>query len=51
MQMKGKLLYQRLIYILIFGMKQVPLAGQVIEFVKGWRDIEGICRKNKNYCN
>jgi hypothetical protein len=47
MQMKGKLLYQRLIYILIFGMKQVPLAGQVIEFVKGWRDIEGKLQKEQ----
>lgn len=45
--MKGKLLYQRLIYILIFGMKQVPLAGQVIEFVKGWRDIEGHLQKEQ----
>jgi len=47
MSMKGKLLYQRLIYILIFGMKQVPLAGQVVEFVKGWRDIEGKLQKEQ----
>lgn len=45
--MKGKLLYQRLIYILIFGMKQVPVAGQVIEFVKGWRDVEGKLQKEQ----
>jgi eukaryotic-like serine/threonine-protein kinase len=47
MPLKGKLLYQRLIYIVMFGMKQVPLAGQVIEFVKGWRDIEGNLQKEQ----
>jgi len=48
MSMKGKLLYQRLIYILIFGMKQVPLAGQVIEFVEGWRYIEGELQQDQD---
>ncbi len=41
MPKKGSLLYKRLIYILVFGMKKIPLVGEVIEFADGWRKIEG----------
>lgn len=33
---KGKLLHKRLIHLLICGMKPVPIAGAVVEFVADW---------------